>query len=92
MSKWRAPRVPKPAPWMTTIALGAAMAIAATLALPNVHAGAADCVLFQARLDSSDFPTLELHVCAMIPSTGSAIVVRYDVAVRVALIAPARPR
>ena len=91
MSKWRFPRVSKPTPRVTTIALGAAMGIAAALALPHVHAGDADCLLFQARLETNQYPALELHVCAAVPSNGGAVVVRYDVAVRVAIM-PSRPR
>ena len=91
MSTWKAGRMPRPTPRLTTIALGTAMAIAAALALPHVHAGDADCSLFQARLETSEYPALELHLCAMVPSAGGAAVVRYDVAVRVAIM-PARPR
>ena len=89
MSKWRVPRVPKPAAGVTTIALATTIAIAAALALPHAQRGDADCTLFQARLETSGYPALELHLCAMVPSTG-AVVVRYDVAVRVAIL-PDKP-
>jgi len=86
VSKWRVPRAR-----MITIAVGTAMAIAAAFALPQVHAGDADCLLVQARLETSEYPALELHFCAVVPSSGGAAVVRYDVGVRVAII-PSRPR
>ena len=89
MSKWRVPRALKSAPRVTAIALGAAMGIAAALTLPDVHAGDADCLLFQARLETSEYPALDLRLCAMVPSSARAAVVRYDIAVRVAII-PAR--
>ena len=91
MSKWRVARVPELTPRLTTIVLGVATGIAAALALPHLNAGDADCSLFQARLETSDYPALELHLCAMVPSAGGAVVVRYDVAVRVAIM-PTRPR
>jgi hypothetical protein len=91
MSKWRVGRVRKPTPRLATIVIGAAMGIAAAVALPHAHAGDADCSLFQARLETSEHPALELHVCAMVPSTGGALVVRYDVAVRIA-VTPNSPR
>lgn len=91
MSKWKVGRMPRPTPQMTMIAFSMAMGIAAALALPHLHAGDADCSLFQARLETSEYPALELHLCAMVPSAGGAAVVRYDVAVRVAIV-PARPR
>ena len=90
MSKWRVARVPKPTR-VATIAVGTAVAIAAALALPHAHAGDADCALLQARLETSAHPALELHVCAMVPSSGGALVVRYDVTVRIAIM-PDSPR
>jgi hypothetical protein len=66
--------------------IAASMGIAAAFALPHAHAGNADCSLFQARLETSEHPALELHVCAMVPSTGGALAVRYDVAVRIAVV------
>ena len=86
MSKWRVPGVPKPTPGVTTIALAAAMAIAGALALPQVQRGDADCTLFQARLETSGYPALELRLCAIVPSARGAVVVRYDIAVRVAIM------
>ena len=91
MSKWNVGRIPRPTPRLATIALGTAMGIAAALALPHVHAGDADCSLFQARLETTEYPALELHLCAMVPSAGGAVAVRYDLAVRVAIMPP-RPR
>ena len=91
MSKWKVGRVPRPTPRLIAIALSTAMGIGAAIALPHVHAGDADCLLFQARLETTESPALELHLCAMIPSAAGAAVVRYDVAVRVTMI-PARPR
>lgn len=90
MSKSGAPRVSKPALPAVRIVLGAAMGIAAALALPHLQAGSTDCSLFQARLETTVHPALELHFCAMVPSTGGAVVVRYDVAIRVALISALR--
>ena len=78
-------------PRLAMIALSTAVGIGAAIALPHVNAGDADCSLFQARLETAEYPALELHLCAMIPSTGGGTVVRYDVAVRVAMM-PARPR
>ena len=66
-------------------------ATAAALTLPHAYATDPDCSLFQARLATNEYPTLELHLCALVPSTGGSVVVRYDVAVRVAIM-PARPR
>lgn len=86
MSKWRVHRVLKPAPRVIPIALGAATAIAAALTLPHAHAGNADCLLFQARLETSEYPALDLHLCAMVPSSARAAVVRYDIAVRIVII------
>ena len=91
MLKSRAPRVSTPALRAVRIVLGAAMGIAAALALPHLQAGGADCSLFQARLETSEYPALEIHLCAMVPSTGAPAVVRYDIAIRVAILAP-RPR
>ncbi len=91
MSKWKVGRVPRPTPRLDTIALSTAVGIVAAIALPHVHAGDPDCSLFQARLETAEYPALELHFCAMVPSAGGAAVVRYDVAVRVAMM-PARPR
>ena len=92
MPKSNVPRVSKPtrlALHATRVVLGAAMGIAAALALPHLQAGGADCSLFQARIETSEYPALELHFCAMIPSAGGAAVVRYDIAVRVAIMPPA---
>lgn len=75
----------------TRIGLGAAMGIAAALALPHIQAGGADCSLFQARFETGEYPALELHLCAMIPSAGGAAVFRYDIAVRVAIMPPRPP-
>ena len=89
MSQWRVPRVSKPTLRVTTIALGTAMGIAAALALPHVRSGDADCTLFQVRIETSGYPALELHLCAMVPSTGGSVAIRYDIAVHVAVV-PAR--
>jgi|1185.fasta_scaffold29773_2 hypothetical protein len=91
MSKLRVARVPKPTHRVTTITVGAAMAIAAALALPHANGGDRDCLLFQARLETSEYPALDLRLCAIVPAAGGAVVVRYDVVVRVAMM-PARPR
>jgi hypothetical protein len=90
MSKWTVARVPKPTPRASTILIGALVSIATALALPHIHSGDPECSLIQARLETSESPALELHLCAMVPSTGG-ILVRYDVAVRVAIM-PARAR
>ena len=89
MSKWRVPRVSKPTPSVTTIALGTAMGIAGALVLPHLGGRNADCTLVQARFETSGYPALELHLCAMVPSTGGSVAIRYDIAVRVAVV-PAR--
>jgi hypothetical protein len=75
---------------VSTIVIGALIGIATALALPHVHSGDPDCSLIQARLETSQSPALEVHLCAVVPSTGG-VVVRYDVAVRVAIM-PARAR
>ena len=90
MSKWRIPRVPKSVARASTIVIGGAMAIVAALALPH-DSSDSDCLLFQARLATREYPALELHLCALVPSTGDAVVVRYDVAIRIAIM-PNRPR
>jgi hypothetical protein len=90
MSKWRVARVSKSVPRASTIMIGALVGIVTALALPYVHSGDPDCSLIRARLETSESPALELHFCATVPSTGG-ILVRYDVAVRVAIM-PARAR
>jgi hypothetical protein len=90
VSKWKVPRVRKPTARVTTIALGTTMGIAAMLALPRVQTGDTDCPLFGARLETNGSPALELRFCATIPSTG-AVLVRYDVAVRLAIMSPRFP-
>jgi hypothetical protein len=89
MSKWTVARVPKPTPRVSTIVIGALIGIGA-LALPHAHFGDRDCSPIQVRLETSESPAVELHLCAMVSSTVGAIV-RYDLAVRVALM-PARAR
>jgi hypothetical protein len=91
MPKLRVARVPKPMQRATTIVIGAAMTIAAALVLPHANGGDPDCLLFQARLETSEYPALNLRLCAMVPAAGGAVFVRYDVVLRVAMI-PARPR
>lgn len=91
MSKWRVRRVPKPIASVSTIVIGAAMAIAAGLALPQAYAADRDCSLFQVRLATSEYPALEVHFCALVPSTGGAVAVRYDVSIHVSIM-PAPPR
>jgi hypothetical protein len=91
MSKLRVARVPKPAQRLIMVVISAALAIAAALVLPHVKGGDSDCLLFQARLETSEYPALDLRLCAMVPAAGGVVVVRYDVVVRVALI-PARSR
>lgn len=91
MSKWRIARRPALAARLTTIAIGAAVASLAALAMSRVQSTDADCSLFQVRLETSDYPALALRLCAMIPSAGGAAIVRYDVAVHIAIM-PARPR
>jgi hypothetical protein len=91
MPKLRVARVPKPMQRVTIIVIGAAMAIAAALALPHASGGDPDCLLFQARLETSGYPALDLRLCAMVPAVDGAVVVRYDVVLRVAMM-PARPR
>ena len=90
MPKWKVARVPTPTPRVTTIVIGAAMGIAAAIVLPDARAGNPDCSLVQARLETSEYPALEIHLCALVPWTAGAAV-RYDVAVRIAIM-PARPR
>ena len=90
MSKWRIPRVSKPTPRVTTIGLGAAIGIAAALALPHARGGDPDCLLLQARLETSEYPALELRFCATFPSTGGAVVVRYDIGIHIVVL-PLRP-
>ena len=90
MSKWTVARVPTSTPRASTIVIGALLGIVTALALSHAHSGDPDCSLIQARLDTSESPALELHVYAMVPSTGG-VVVRYDVAVRVAIM-PERAR
>jgi len=87
VSKWRAPRISKRALHATRIVVGTAMGIVAALAFPHLQAGGAACSLFQARLETSEGPALELHFCAIVPSTGGAAL-RYDIAVRVGIIPP----
>ena len=91
MSKSRAPRLSKPAVRAIGIVLGAAIAIAASLALPHAQDGASDCSLVQARLATSEYPALDLHFCARVPVASGAAVLRYDIAVRVTVMPP-RPR
>ena len=91
VSKWRVPRMSKPTPRATTIALGTSMGIIAALASPHVHAGDNECTLFQARLETSEYPALELRLCATVPSPRGAVVVRYDIAVRVAIMPAGLP-
>ena len=90
MSNWTMPRVSKPTPRVTTIALGTAMGIAAAIALPHVRGDDADCRLFQAWIETNGYPALELRLCATVPSARGALVVRYDIAVRVAMM-PDKP-
>jgi hypothetical protein len=89
MSKWRVARLGKSTKRVRTIVIGALVGIASALALPRATGGR-DCPLVQVHLQTSEPPALELHLCATVPSTVGAIV-RYDVAVRVALM-PARAR
>ena len=90
MSKRRVPRVWKPTPRVRTIALGTTMGIAAALALPHIQSGGADCPLFRARLKTNGSPALELRFCVVVPSSG-AVVIRYDVAVRISMMTPRLP-
>ena len=90
MSKWRVPRVSKPTARVTTIALGTAMGIAGALTLPHLRGSNADCTLIQARFETSGSPALELHLCAMVPSARAAAIVRYDIALRIAIM-PNKP-
>lgn len=92
MSKWRGLRVSHLTPRVTAILVGAAVGIGAALALPYAQSGDADCPLFQARFETSEYPALEVHFCALVPSTGGAVVVRYDVTVHLAVIMPGRLR
>ena len=91
MPKWRVARLPKPTPRVVTIVIGAAMGVAAALALPHARAGDPECSLFRARLETSEYPSVELHLCVVLPSAGGAVMVRYDVGVRIAIMPP-RPR
>lgn len=90
MSKSRA-HVSKVAVQATRIGLGAATGIAAALALSHLQPGVADCSLFQAQLETSEYPAIQLRFCALLPSSGGAMVYRYEIAVRVAIMPP-RPR
>lgn len=91
MSKWRVVRIPKATPRLMTIVLGAAMGIATALALPYARGGDPDCSLLQARLETSEYPAFELRFCVTFPSTGSAVVVRYDIGIHIAIV-PLRSR